>query len=926
MKSIMHIGFVALDYPSSVSGGGVGNQVRTLAQALVQAGHRVTVVALSEPGLPAYDDDGGIRIYRVARGNLHWYASKLPGLGSRLILALRELEYGWAAYRQIQALRRQEPFDLIEGTETGAFWIAICLRDVPLVIRLHGEMYTFHKYTPDLPMTLALRLNRVLQRVALRRARLLISPSHVHAQEIAAELGAEHPAIEVIPNTLALPLQSDGIAATDSTAAIPRGPFILYVGRLERRKGIPLLFEAAHQLIQAMPEVRFVLAGGHHPTLSQADLERLVQRFGLRDHIHFLGHVPKEQLSIWYRRAAMCVLPSYYETFGLAALEPMAFGVPVVTTTAGGLPEVVEDGVTGILVAPGDAPALAEAMLRLLRDTDLRSRIGRAGRERAERRFDVAQHLDTTLQVFRASMNTKSPAVGGDAEHIFFSPHFDDVVLSCGGLIASLLKQGKSVRVVTVFAGNDEHASYSAYARHLHAKWETEQPAHVQRLQEDLAALRDLGVRQIEQWNFLEAPYRLNAAGQPLYASYEELQGNLATEDRQTGAALSATVLNWLGCGTAGRTLYFPLSLGRHVDHQLLFHIGMRLRATSYRVRFYEEWPYVESYALSPATVGWSSQVFDILLDPKIRAARQYTSQIQGLGGSAESLTRRLTQFSRQIDGGQPKERYWEVSQQTALWMTELPGDGALPFTRQVREPALSDFGGFLDSLRWHNVDEVLPIGAGDCLDLGCGSGRQRSIIQQRGYRWIGVDRTPGTVAGPVLQADCQRLPFGAHRAAAVVAWQVLEYVEQPEHLFAEVARVIEPGGIFCGSVSFLEPVHGRTFYGTSPLLIEYLLRKYGFTDIQIRPGLSGFALMLWTWLRRLGGPALGRLALPLAAAWLAPLAAMRFLVSWLWWYLGYGTGHGMRWIVELAPLEFAGHVMFTARKAGRSSGCISDS
>jgi len=138
-----------------------------------------------------------------------------------------------------------------------------------------------------------------------------------------------------------------------------------------------------------------------------------------------------------------------------------------------------------------------------------------------------------------------------------------------------------------------------------------------------------------------------------------------------------------------------------------------------------------------------------------------------------------------------------------------------------------------------------------------------------------------------------------------VVAWQVMEYLPKIESAVREAWRVLETGGVFCGSVSFLEPVHGRTYGGVSPLGMRSLLEHAGFKDIQVLPGLCGFSLMAWTWLRRTAGI-------------LAPAMATRFLVSWLACRIGLGTGHGMRWVAQQAPLEFAGQLVFIARKSAQ--------
>jgi SAM-dependent methyltransferase len=445
-------------------------------------------------------------------------------------------------------------------------------------------------------------------------------------------------------------------------------------------------------------------------------------------------------------------------------------------------------------------------------------------------------------------------------------------------------------------------------------------------LQEDQAALNELGVQHIEHWPFDEAPYRRNSNGDPLYASYAELRGTLAPEDQPLFASIFSKVVEWLNNNKVATTvLYFPLSLGQHVDHQLLLHIGVRLQALGYCVHFYEEWPYVQSYMISESARGWVSQRYTISIDAKIHAASKYTSQIRGLGGSREVLATRLRQSAKATGGGRAQERYWLASLQVITQLAATMTPSTQPFVLAEQLPALRDFKKFAQTLRWRDLAEILPVGAGYCVDIGCGNGRHRDLIQQRGYQWIGLDIRPSMANQLVMKADIQRLPYQSGHAAAVVAWQVLEYAEQPQEVITEVARVLEPGGVFCGSISFLEPMHGRNFYNISHMALDVLLRENGFVDIQIQPGLCGFALMLWTFLRRWGGTTLGQVAFGLTIVWLIPMMFIRFLVSWLWWQLGLGTGHGMQWVTEAAPLEFAGQVVFVARKPARSCTCISD-
>ncbi len=905
----MHFGFLALDYPTATSGGGVGSQIRVLAKTLVKAGHQATVVALGEPGAPSPTQDEGVNVFRIAPGNLHWYVSRFPGMNSLVATAIRELEYSKAVWSAVRAIEKEQPFDLLEGTETGSVCAAVWGHGVPLVIRLHGDPFTFCKYTPDLKMTVGLRLSRIIQRVAMRRARALISPSLSHLREISGELHGAHPPIEIIPNAVG----EMGLSAAGEMPAIQElvkssAPLVLYVGRIEKTKGVPTLLEAAARVRQVVPDCRFVLAGAPHTTLPRQELARLIDRLGLRGFVTFLGHVPQEQLEQLYARAAVSVVPSHYETFGLAALESMKFGVPVVAAAAGSLPEIVLDGVTGLLVPPGDAEALARAITSLVSNQEMRDTFSRRAREHALR-YSVDRQAPHNLDLYQWAV---SGDLHGDpaTQHIFFSSHSDDVALSCGGFVASLTAKQRHVRVITVFATTPGGANESAFARHLLAKW----GVTAERRLEDIRALKALGVEHVEQWNFRDAPWRADDQGNSIYASYEELCGSLKSSDSATADALRSFFEITLRDVPPSAILYFPLSIGGHVDHRHLARIGLRLRATGRQVRFYEDWPYAEAYSPSAAS-GWFSRTVAVDTIPKLQAIREYESQLAGLGGQAEVLRRRIEHFMRRRGTRAAAERYWELSAASAAAMDSRSSGIESPFQRLEARPRLRDFGEFLRTLSWRELETCLPAGSGRCIDVGCGTGRHRELIARKGYRWIGADRHTRTDSPAFLQADCQALPFAENSVAVVVAWQVMEYAPKLETVISEAMRVLENGGVFCGSVSFLEPLHGRTYWGISPLGLRMLLDEYGFKDVQIIPGLSGFSLMLWTFLRRFAGAWAGRFALPLAAAMLIPLAATRFLASWLAYKLGLGTGHGMRWITQQAPLEFAGQIVFVARK-----------
>jgi glycosyltransferase involved in cell wall biosynthesis len=169
---------------------------------------------------------------------------------------------------------------------------------------------------------------------------------------------------------------------------------VLFVGRVTPHKGID-------RLIEALPAgVDLLVAGtaGHDPDPPERDYPELLRRLAQGRSVRFLGAVPDDRLPALYRQSAVVAVPSVDRTcygrhivipelLGLVVLEAMASGTPVVCSRIGGLPEIVEDGVTGLLVEPGDVAALRDALDRVLRDPALAARLSRNARERALERF-----------------------------------------------------------------------------------------------------------------------------------------------------------------------------------------------------------------------------------------------------------------------------------------------------------------------------------------------------------------------------------------------------------------------------------------------------------------------------------------------------------------------------------------------------------
>ena len=174
------------------------------------------------------------------------------------------------------------------------------------------------------------------------------------------------------------------------------------LGRLHPQKGFSDLLTAFAQVRQRIPSVRLFVAGDGE---LRDDLEAQARSLGMAAVVTFAG--VRADVSEVLAALDVFVLPSLWEGMPNAVLEAMASGLPVVATAVGGTPEVVVDGVTGLLVPPQDPGALAQAIGHLLRDPDLRRRMGRAGRRRVEEHFDVRETVRQVESLYETLLREK---------------------------------------------------------------------------------------------------------------------------------------------------------------------------------------------------------------------------------------------------------------------------------------------------------------------------------------------------------------------------------------------------------------------------------------------------------------------------------------------------------------------------------------
>ncbi len=254
---------------------------------------------------------------------------------------------------------------------------------------------------------------RRVERVVCRLADCVLVNADIIRRRLAAE-GYDRGRIRVIHNGIAsapVPLV-DGSALRRELDVPQDAPLVGVVARLDRIKGIEYFLEAAVQTAARRPDVRFLIVGDTHANRGgyREHLKRLAASLGVGNLVRFTGFridVPA-LLSIF----SVSVLPSLSEGLSNTLLESMAAGIPVVATAVGGTPEVVEDGVTGILVPPRDPLAMADAVCRLLDQPDMAAKMGGAGRERIAERFSNERMIAETASLYRELLSRKPHAAG----------------------------------------------------------------------------------------------------------------------------------------------------------------------------------------------------------------------------------------------------------------------------------------------------------------------------------------------------------------------------------------------------------------------------------------------------------------------------------------------------------------------------------
>lgn len=362
---------------------GLAPGIYSLMKEQVRLGAHFKVIAAERKGVSDYESVDDIEIYRVKR------------------------PYNLTASMKIRKLDKTAGIDIVHAHATSGIIYALLSRMIrwkPSVVHVHGTTAGVVNAFEGLSLTtpekgvkakLSTGLSLSREKIMWKSADRLIAVSNNIADELGMFYHIPSDRIHVVYNGVDVdffkPVDLDSKKPIRKELKIQGNPMILYVGYLGPRKGLEYLLKAVSKVIEKFPEAIFVLLGGVPRFAGRTDYQKVLDDFivklGISNNVLFAGEVKHRDTLKFYAAADAFVFPTLYEGLPKALLEAMACGLPVIATKAGGNPDAVIHGETGLLTEAANSDQLAEASIHVLSNRSLAMEMGTKGRERVKEHF-----------------------------------------------------------------------------------------------------------------------------------------------------------------------------------------------------------------------------------------------------------------------------------------------------------------------------------------------------------------------------------------------------------------------------------------------------------------------------------------------------------------------------------------------------------
>ncbi|MEW6242832.1 MAG: glycosyltransferase family 4 protein [Bacillota bacterium] len=382
----MRLLMMTWEYPPNVVGG-LSRHVYYLSKALARSGVEVHVLTQGQHDGASDEAGGGVNVHRASSVNI----CPPDFLAGVLQMNLSLLSRGYELFEETGG------FDIIHAHDWLVGLPGRMLKHrfkVPLVATIHateaGRNHGIHnelqRYISDVEWWTTYEAWRV------------ICCSNSMKREVMSLFSLPGDKVHVVPNGVE---PNEFVAAHDGVARIeyaaPDEGIIFYVGRLVQEKGVQILLSALRTLVDWGKKAKLVVAGTGP---FEHQLKQIASSLGIAHHVYFTGHVPDVVRNKLYRWADVAVFPSLYEPFGIVALEAMAAGCPVVVSDAGGFPEVVTDGVNGLVAHAGDVRHLASKIAELMDNRGYAANLAKNAAQLVHTKYLWSKVAEDTLKVY----------------------------------------------------------------------------------------------------------------------------------------------------------------------------------------------------------------------------------------------------------------------------------------------------------------------------------------------------------------------------------------------------------------------------------------------------------------------------------------------------------------------------------------------
>ncbi|MFC1798839.1 glycosyltransferase family 4 protein [Thermodesulfobacteriota bacterium] len=398
-----------LSYRSNPHCGGQGVYVKHLSKALTALGHQVEVVT-GPPG-PALDN--GIPVHKLSGLDLYnpddlFRTPSLKELSNPVNLIEwlgvstmgfpEPFTFGIRAFRFLQD--KFNAFDLVHDNQSLSYGIQKISSHIPTIATIHHPMTVDRDLAVKSAPSWWKKLKQKrwysfigMQKRVSRKLSRIITVSEASSRDLSKAYHIPLHRFRIVPNgidtRMFYPIEN-----------IERKKYRVVVTNSADTplKGLRYLLLAVERISKKRP-VELVVIGSPR---KNGDIRKLIGKLGIGRHVTFTGRIPHEELVMHYARAAVAVIPSLYEGFGLPAGEAMACGIPVISTTGGALPEVL--GNAGLLVPPADASALTDAIHRVFDNPQLAYDLGQSGYRRVQAHFTWKRAAEKTVDAYREAI------------------------------------------------------------------------------------------------------------------------------------------------------------------------------------------------------------------------------------------------------------------------------------------------------------------------------------------------------------------------------------------------------------------------------------------------------------------------------------------------------------------------------------------